>query len=85
MSDLPTGWKIAKLSDVCTVLAGYGFPERLQECKEGELPFFKVGDISESWKRGETFLHRAEYHLTPHEAEETRARPFQPGRQYSQK
>jgi len=79
MNDLPNSWVQTRLADVCRVASGYGFPERLQGKREGELPFYKVGDISETWKRGESLLGRAEHYLNRDEANELRATPFPPG------
>lgn len=46
-------WKKIKLGDIASVLQGYGFPEKYQGQKEGELPFCKVGDISSAVDRGD--------------------------------
>ncbi|HEV2462249.1 MAG TPA: restriction endonuclease subunit S [Acidobacteriaceae bacterium] len=79
MSEVPNGWAGATLAEVSLVLSGYGFPEHLQGNSEGDLPFYKVGDISEAWKRGDSFLRRAEHYLSLEEAERLKARPFPPG------
>jgi type I restriction enzyme S subunit len=79
MSSLPTGWLRVKLSDVCSVLSGYGFPERLQGRSAGDLPFYKVGDISGAWKRGESLLGVAAHYVTNDEAADIRARPLPAG------
>jgi type I restriction enzyme S subunit len=66
----------AKLGEVCNVLSGFGFPEHLQGKKSGDLPFFKVGDISEAWKRGETFLTRANNYISVEDARSIKAKPL---------
>jgi hypothetical protein len=38
--------------------------------------FFKVGDISEAWKRGDVHLIKANHYLSPEEASEIRAKPL---------
>ena len=43
---------------------------------DGDVPFFKVGDISEAWKSGETFLNRANHYLSLEEVKSLRATPF---------
>ncbi len=79
MSVVPSSWSMTTIGDVCDVLAGYGFPERLQGRSNGDLGFFKVGDISESWKRGEVALNRAGHYISNAEAIELRATPLPPG------
>src|SRR5438046_1281145 len=69
-------WRREKLRDVCTILAGFGFPERMQGRTRGSVPFYKVGDISEAWKRGETYLTTAHHYLSDAEARELRAKPL---------
>ena len=82
MSDsnsLPDSWALPAVSNVCEILSGYGFPKSLQGRKTGDLPFFKVLDISEAWQRGERYLERAHNYLTQSEAESIRARPLPTG------
>lgn len=67
-----------KLETVCEILAGYGFPLSFQGKVAGEIPFFKVGDISEAWKRKQIFLRQAQHYLTEEEAKKIRAMPFPP-------
>ncbi len=76
MSGLPSGWTETTLGDACWIFAGYGFPERLQGRSQGDLAFFKVGDISESWKRGEPVLANANHYISFADAEELRAAPL---------
>jgi type I restriction enzyme S subunit len=73
---LETSLPKARIGDTCQIFAGYGFPERLQGRADGEIPFFKVGDISEAWKRGDTLLFRANNYITRDEATALRARPL---------
>lgn len=62
-------WKKKKIGDIAIVLQGYGFPEKYQGQKYGDLPFCKVGDISSAVDRGEMFINKADnfvdYSLLP--------------------
>jgi type I restriction enzyme S subunit len=78
-TEQPQSWAYPQISEVCDILAGYGFPTRLQGKAEGELPFFKVGDISAAWKRNEVYLIRANHHLSYQEAKSIKADPIPPG------
>ena len=60
---IPNGWADPSISDVCDLLAGFGFPNELQGRTEGDIPFFKVGDISEAWQRHEKVLLRAKHYV----------------------
>ena len=73
---LPPGWQRLTIGAKCNILAGFGFPERFQGKSSGDLPFYKVGDISETWKRGDTFLTRANHYVSEAEARELRAKPL---------
>ncbi|HOW68392.1 MAG TPA: restriction endonuclease subunit S [Candidatus Paceibacterota bacterium] len=64
------------LGETCDILPGFGFPERLQGKVEGEIAFFKVGDISEAWKRGDVYLTKAHHYLSRVEAAAIRATPL---------
>ncbi len=75
---LPRGWRLTTLGESCRILAGFGFPERLQGRVQGEIPFFKVGDISEAWKRNERFLKGANHYISHADASSIRARPLPP-------
>jgi type I restriction enzyme S subunit len=59
---------VASLADVCDIETGYVFPESLQGRSAGEIPFYKVGDISEAWKDGKTHLSKASNYITTEEA-----------------
>ena len=52
IKDIPKHWEIKKLGEVCKILAGYGFPKNIQGSTSGEIPFYKVGDISKNVKAG---------------------------------
>lgn len=62
-------WEKKKIGDIAIVLQGYGFPEKYQDQKYGDLPFCKVGDISSAVDRGEMVINKADnfvdYSLLP--------------------
>ena len=72
-------WEQTTLGDVSTVLAGYGFPERLQGKTSGDIAFFKVSDISAAWQRKEKILTQANHYVSKTEATELRAKPLPAG------
>ncbi|MGH8148008.1 MAG: restriction endonuclease subunit S [Rhodanobacteraceae bacterium] len=72
-------WHRTTLGDVTTVLAGYGFPKRLQGRPSGDIGFYKVGDISEAWKRHERILTKANHYISRSDQAELRAKLLPPG------
>jgi type I restriction enzyme, S subunit len=76
---IPKGWALPCIGDVAILLAGYGFPTEYQGQSEGDLPFFKVGDISEAWQRNDRKLTKAKHYLTFDEAANLRAKPLPAG------
>lgn len=75
----PEGWALPCISDVVTLITGSGFPTAYQGNSKGDLPFFKVGDISEAWHRNERTLSTAKHYLTFNDAAKLRARPLPAG------
>ena len=67
------------LNDVADIVSGYGFPKELQGKSNGDLPFFKVGDISAAWNSGQKKLTQAQHHLDYAEASSIRAKTFPQG------
>ncbi|QTN34194.1 restriction endonuclease subunit S [Akkermansiaceae bacterium] len=72
-------WTIVKLEDVADIRSGNGFPKKYQGRTEGELPFFKVGDISRHWQKGMITLTRGEHYLTRTEVKAIRAKTLPEG------
>jgi type I restriction enzyme, S subunit len=56
--------RCAKIGEVADVVAGVGFPKEMQGQEEGEIPVFKVGDISTAWLAGEGVLRTSRNYLT---------------------
>lgn len=68
-----------QLAEIADIVSGYGFPEKLQGKASGDLPFFKVADISAAWKAGERLLTKANNYITSKEADQIRARAYPKG------
>ena len=80
MSVLPTGWVGGTtVEDVAEIRSGNGFPKKYQGCTEGELPFFKVGDISRNWQKGQITLSEAEHYISREDSKEIRAKTLPEG------
>ncbi|WP_230163709.1 restriction endonuclease subunit S [Roseomonas sp. CECT 9278] len=67
-------WEEGTISDIGTVLQGYGFPERLQGLKTGDYPFYKVSDISRSLSVGRTFIESSANYVNENHLKELRAK-----------
>lgn len=78
-NDLPEGWVWKKVGEVCNILSGYGFPKNLQGKTSGDLPFYKVGDISQAWLSGNRYLVKANNYLSVEEAKKIKAKPLPAG------
>lgn len=73
-SIFPFNWTCATLSDVSIVQAGAGFPTSKQGRTSGEIPFYKVGDISKNWQNGNTCLKAAANYISRSEVSELGAK-----------
>ncbi|MFZ5994293.1 MAG: restriction endonuclease subunit S [Thermodesulfobacteriota bacterium] len=71
--------KLLPLGDVVEIVSGFGFPKGMQGKVHGELPFFKVGDISVAWNSGQKKLTQAQHYIDHPEASAIKARPFPKG------
>ena len=62
-------WEEKKLGDVGDVIQGCGFPDKYQGQNNGDLPFYKVGDISAAVDRCKNVIVKAanyvDYSLLP--------------------
>lgn len=72
-------WEEGTISDIGTVLQGYGFPERYQGQQSGDFPFYKVSDISRSLGAGKTFIEEAANYVNENQLKELRAKPIPTG------
>lgn len=72
-------WEEGVISDIGTVLQGYGFPERYQGQQSGDFPFYKVSDISRSLGAGKTFIEGAANYVNENQLKELRAKPIPAG------
>mgnify|MGYP002622150485 FL=1 len=72
-------WEEGTISDIGTVLQGYGFPERYQGLRSGDFPFYKVSDISRSLGAGKTFIEEAANYVNEDQLKELRAKPIPAG------
>ena len=61
---LDTNWPCYTLRDCCAFYAGTGFPTEYQGLSEGDLPFYKVGDISREVQSGRRELGRADNYVS---------------------
>lgn len=52
-------WVEQTICDIADVLQGYGFPEKYQGKKNGNMPFYKVGDISSAVDKGNVIIYQA--------------------------
>lgn len=73
-STIPTAWSVCSIGDVSKALSGVGFPKTLQGRTDGEIPFFKVGDISRAVTSGESQLTKAQHCITKAELAALRTR-----------
>ena len=44
----PNGVEFKPLGSICEIRSGWGFPNKEQGKKQGDFPFFKVGDMNNS-------------------------------------
>ena len=75
-SSIPDSWLWTRVGDICETYAGYGFPKHMQGKKRGDLPFYKVTDISNAWQRNEKYLIQSNHQLTLKEARSINANPL---------
>ncbi len=76
---LPDNWVGASLGDVAEIRAGQGFPKKYQGKSQGDIPFYKVKDISETVLNGLIYLDKANNYLNKIECNEINGKPFKKG------
>lgn len=77
--ELPRNWLAVGLGEVCSIFSGYGFPKSYQGKSEGQIPFFKVGDISRAVTSGQHRLVQAQHYVSQDESIELKATPLPMG------
>ncbi len=79
MSKLPEGWVEVLLGDIAEVISGIGFPKEFQGEESGDLPFFKVGDISRAVLNNRGYLSETENYVSQETARKLKGKPLKPG------
>jgi len=74
MTKLPQGWINADLSSVTRILSGYGFPKKFQGKSTGDIPFYKVRDISNAVLNGKHRLGKAANYISSDECRHINAK-----------
>jgi type I restriction enzyme S subunit len=78
-SDLPTlpkGWVWTRLGEVSEISSGFGFPKIYQGMDSGEIPFYKVGDISKTVLNGKIYLKEADNYISKEICKKLKAIPI---------
>ncbi|EON89900.1 restriction endonuclease subunit S [Plesiomonas shigelloides] len=78
LNKIPNNWVVTTIGNICDVQSGIGFPKQLQGRLEGEVPFFKVGDISNAVQSGSKYLWKANNYISRNEAKELKGKLFPP-------
>jgi len=73
------GWNDGATSDIAVVLQGYGFPEKHQGRRTGELPFYKVSDISRTLDLGSHYIDEAAHYIDQQTLKELKAKTIPEG------
>ena len=70
---------VTKIESACSIQSGNGFPLELQGRLQGELGFYKVGDISRNWQAKRIMLSLAEHYISKSEADAIKAKTLPSG------
>ena len=75
LGDIPQGWEVKKLGDICTRMESGGTPKRstVEYWDDGEIDWYKTGEL---W---DGFLFEAQEKITARGQRESTARLFEPG------
>lgn len=76
MSELPRGWVRSKLGDVASIQSGVGFPKKYQGNTMGDLPVYKVGDISRAYLGNNGIINISENYVSAKTAIEMKGKIF---------
>ena len=77
--ELPEGWVWAKVSTICQVVSGCGFPKKFQGKSNRDFPFFKVRDISNCVLHGQIILKEAENYVLYDDCDLLKTKPLKKG------
>jgi len=66
---LPNGWIWINLGEVHEIISGIGFPKKYQGLVEGEIPFYKVMDISKTVLNGGKYISESDNYVSKEVAE----------------
>ena len=75
LGEIPQGWEVKKLGDICTRMESGGTPKRstMEYWDDGEIDWYKTGEL---W---DAFLFEAQEKITARGQRESTARLFEPG------
>ena len=76
---LPSNWVWARIGDVGEITSGYGFPKKYQGKTFGEIPFYKVMDISKTVTSGSYLLTNANNYVSYEDCQGLKATPLRNG------
>lgn len=79
LPELPRVWMWTRLGEIAQVQSGYGFPDKYQGNSRGEIPFFKVMDISKTVIEGNIYMKEAENYISREECKLIKANPLRGG------
>lgn len=74
---VPDDWKLGKLADFGVFRSGNGFPLAFQGDQSGDLPFFKVSDLS--GEGNQLFMNNANHYISEGVRKKLGAIRFEPG------
>jgi len=69
----------ARLKDVAEIRSGFGFPKSMQGRTAGDIPVYKVGDISRAWRDHRDWLDETDHYLSMDEVNQLGGRPVPRG------
>ncbi len=78
INKIPDNWVVTTIGHICDVQSGIGFPKHIQGRTEGDIPFFKVGDISSTVQAGSRFLTKANNYISNDEVIDVKGKLFKP-------
>ena len=68
-----------KLKNLVNLRAGIGFPNKYQGNKNGNIPFYKVGDISREFEKCNFYINNADNYITAEILAELKGKLFDEG------